>query len=210
MQVTVTTTLDTLANTFNVSRELIVVVNGLKPPYFTRGGGLGTLKPGDYVLVPAAQASGRGSGASPVLTYQDSAQALYGMDFALDAALLRDGILDFKIDATHDNDDAEYATGIPNVLGGLEIITHTEQGETQYVPSVGLNLPVGGKGTLHNVLIAATSMRSSILSDDRIEGIVSSRLVLDGDVLTQEITPQIRGTGEGLTVVLPLGRASGG
>jgi len=210
VQVTATSTLSTLSSLYNVSRELIVVVNNLRPPYFTPGGGLGTLKPGDYVLIPVAQTSGVPVSDTATASYRDVEQTLYGMDFALDQTELALGKLDFKIDASHGNDDAEYATGIPNITNGLEIILHTEQGETQHVPSVGLNLPVGSKGTLQNVLLAATSMRSSILSDDRIERILSSRLVLDGDTLTQEITPLIRGGGEGLTVVLPLGRASGG
>lgn len=210
VQVTVTTTLSVLASVYNVSRELIVVINNLRPPYFTPGGGLGTLKPGDFILIPVAQTSGVPVTDSQITNYRDVEQTLYGMDFALDPVQLALGKLDFKVDSSHGSVDAEYATGVPNITNGLEIILHTEQGETQHVPSVGLSLPVGDKGTLQNVLLAATSMRSSILSDDRIERILSSRLVLDGDTLTQEITPLIRGGGEGLTVVLPLGRASGG
>lgn len=208
--VTAVTTLSTLATTFNVSRELIVIVNDLKPPYFTRGGGRGTLKPGDFVLIPVALSTGVESGPAPDPAYRDVGQTLYGLDFGLDEEALKAGKLDFKIDRTHGSEDAEYSSGIPNVRNGLEIILHTEQGETQHVPEIGLSLPVGSKGTLQQVLLAATSMRSSILSDDRIEGIVSARLVLEGDVLSQEVTPRIRGAGDGLTVVLPLGQAAGG
>ena len=107
-------------------------------------------------------------------------------------------------------DDAQYASGIPNVKGGLEIITRTEQGTTQFLPDVGLNMPIGEKGTANAVILAATQMQSAILSDDRIEAIQSTRLVLEGDILSQEITPLLRGSQAGVTVVLPLGRAIGG
>jgi hypothetical protein len=59
-------------------------------------------------------------------------------------------------------------------------------------------------------VLAALNLREAILSDSRIEGIAESEIVLDGDVLSQEITPIITGQRSDVTLVLPFGRASGG
>ena len=53
-------------------------------------------------------------------------------------------------------------------------------------------------------------LREAILADPRIEGIQDTTVVLEDDVLTQEITPRLRGTAEGVTLVVPFGTATGG
>jgi hypothetical protein len=69
---------------------------------------------------------------------------------------------------------------------------------------------VGRKGTVQYVLLAALNLRDAVLSDPRIEGIRESRVELVNDVLTQEITPIVRGQRDGVPMTLPFGRASGG
>jgi hypothetical protein len=99
---------------------------------------------------------------------------------------------------------------VANVVQGTEITINTERGTTQFIPTLGIRRNVGTKGTIQHVLLASTVLREALLSDPRVSGIESSRVVLDGDQLSQEITPIISGQRPGATLVLPFGRASSG
>jgi len=99
---------------------------------------------------------------------------------------------------------------VQNVVQGSRITIETERGSTTFLPFVGILRNVGVKGTLQHMLLAALRLREAVLADPRIERIDSSRIVLDADVLTQEITPIVRGRTDAPTIAIPFGRASGG
>lgn len=219
VRIDATTTLESLASRYATSMELIILINDLKPPYFSRGGFEGTRKPGDFLLVPVtASSTSAAAGVTNVprqatgasIESVDPAVALYGSDLALDPDELALGRLDIKEDLTHGQDDAELVSGIENVVQGLNIVTHTEKGTTQFLPDIGIAVPVGSKGLLSNVVLSAITLQNAILQDDRIEEISSASVTLDEDVLSHTIVPRLRGSQEGIEVVLPFGRAAGG
>lgn len=200
-------TIDTLAIKFNVPREALIELNNLRYPFITRGGGPGTLQPGDSILIPT-----RGGGAqtspSPIDRYLTPEEIVYGSDIALDAELLELGVFDIAVDEAHGSLDAEQIRGVPNVVQGMGILLGTERGSTDYIPDLGVRRTPGVKGTVANMLLASLYLREAILSDTRVVGINSTRIVLEGDKLVQEITPQLIGSREGVAVRVPFGKAS--
>lgn len=161
------------------------------------------------LLVPSASsaAAASPSGGADYLTPEDQ---LYGADLLLDPDSVSEGQFDIGIRRYDDNLDAAVVTGVPNVVQGTQITISTEQGATAYVPDIGIRRTAGGKNTLQNLLVTSVRLREAILSDPRITGIQSMRVVIDGDVLSQEITPIVAGQKTGATLILPFGRASGG
>jgi hypothetical protein len=205
-----TDTIESIAGRAGTTPEAVIIINDLRPPYLTDGGGPGILKPGDTILVPAASsgASATGRGAVDFLTAEE---ALYGVDVAIDrTAFDRTGLFDIAVDEVGGATDFALARGVANVVQGTEITINTERGTTQFIRALGIRRNVGVKGTLQHVLLGSVTLREALLSDPRISGIESSRVVLDGDTLVQEITPIVSGQRPGATLVLPFGRASSG
>lgn len=201
-------TIDTLATKHDVPREAIISLNDLLFPFITRSGAPGTLKPGDTILIPV-RAAGETGGVSPNDFYLTNEDILYGVDIALDSELMAQGIFDMKIDEAHGSVDVEMVRGVNNVVQGVGIITGTERETTNFISDLGIRRTVGIKGTLDLVLIASVYLREAILSDPRIVGIDSSRVVLVGDSLEQEISPVLLNARDGVTLVVPYGKASG-
>ena len=196
-----------LSVTFGVPEELIILVNDLKYPYIAEGGGPGVLAPGDVVLIPVRQGV-QGGQVSPSNPYLTPEEALYGIDMALDPAIMAQQD-ELELRMAQSQMDVDLIRGIDNVIQGTEITVRTERGATVYVPEVGVRRNVGTKGTIQHMLLAALALREGILADPRIEGIQDSRVVLEDDVLTQEITPRLRGDRTGINFILPFGTASG-
>lgn len=206
-----TDTLAGLAARYDVPPELIIVINDLAAPYFTEAGGAGTLGPGDEVLIPVADAGDRDTGAVVGSGYLASDVILYGRDLAIDRDLYdRTGIFDLRVDTAHGALDGELVEGIPCVVQGVLIIVETERGTTVYLPDLGIRRSVGVKGTLNNVILSALNFREAILSDPRVEAIESSEVVLDGDVLSQDMTARLVSRRNAVSLVRPIGRAAGG
>jgi len=201
-------TIDSLANRYATTPAAIVVINDLTPPYIAPGGGPGILAPGDTILVPVQ--GGAGTSTQPGDEYLTGEDALYGVDMKLDDAALKAGMLDIRVAETGDSLDCELCSGIANVVQGTQITVLTEYGSTSIIPELGIKRTAGSRGTMQEVLLASIRLREAILSDPRITGIQSLRVVLDGDVLTQEVTPLVAGRKSGTTLVLPFGRASSG
>ncbi len=206
-----TDSIESIAAAAGTTPEAIIVINDLRPPYITPGGGPGVLSPGDTILVPGSAPGGStGRGTTDYLTSED---ALYGVDIALDDTVLeREGLFDIGVDDAQGALDVALRRGVANVVQGTEITINTERGTTQ-IPELidlGIRRNIGVKGTLSHVMLASITLREALLSDPRVSGVESARVVLDGDVLTQEITPIISGYRPGATFVLPFGRASSG
>jgi hypothetical protein len=196
---------------FRVPQELIITVNDLRSPYITQGGGPGVLKPGDQMIIPQAQgiASDDLAPQGSEDSYVSPEDALYGVDLALDLdALNVDGRLELREDLAHGAMDAELVNGLPNVVQGLHIALNQEVGTSSNVPDVGIRRTVGKKGTFQHLFLATVTTREAILQDDRVEDILRASIVLDGDTLTQEITPLIVGN-KSVTVTSPFGKARG-
>ena len=207
-RVDATTTITGLATQYDVPEALIVLVNDLVYPYLAPGGGPGLLKPGDAVLVPVRDAVGAGAQPGAKNSYVTPEEALYGIDMALDATrMAQEGRLDLKV--AQNKLDVDLTRGIDNVIQGTEITVRTDRGSTIFVPEVGIRRSIGLKGTVQHLLLTALNLREGILADPRIEGIEDSRVVLEGDVLSQEITPRLRGNRGDINFVLPFGTATG-
>jgi hypothetical protein len=205
ISVTRVDTITSLAARFGSSAELIILINNLRFPYIAEGGGPGILKPGDVILIPVGEAQGD-RGLQPEGEHLTADEAMYGVDMALDPVLLQDNRLEIR---PHGNGlDADLSRGLNNVIQGTEITLRTERGSTVFVPEVGIRRSVGVKGTIQHLIMTALHLREGILADPRIEGIQDSTVVLEGDVLTQEISPRLIGQSD-VKIVLPLGRASG-
>jgi hypothetical protein len=204
-----TDNIDGLAARFLTTAELIVLINDLRFPYITEDGGPGMRKPGDLILIPIPEGVG-GASVQPQADYLTPDEALYGIDLALDPVAMQSNRLELLPDRTRSLQDAQLSRGLNNVIQGTEILVRTERGSTTYIPELGIRRSAGGKGTIQHMLLTALNLREAILSDPRIEGIENSRVVLEDDVLTQEITPRLISQKEGVTLVLPFGRASGG
>lgn len=205
-----TDSVESIATAAGTTPEAVILINDLRPPYITGDGGPGIAKPGDLVLVPGDATEGSATGPG-VRDYLTSEEALYGVDLLIDRTLFeRTGKFDIAVRAANGAVDCEVTTGIRNVVQGTEITVNTERGTTVFLPDIGIRRNVGTKGTVQHVLLASATLREALLADPRISGIESSRVVLNGDVLEQEITPIVSGQRPGATLVLPFGRASGG
>lgn len=206
-----TMSIQSLSVAYNVPPELIVIVNDLRFPYLSEAGGPGLKAPGDEILIPARVALNVVATSPPPPDYLTAEEAMYGIDMALDPVVLaKEGLFEIKEDTTRDLLDCQLIRGIPNVVQGTEITVRTDRGSTVFLPDIGIRRSVGIKGTLQHVLLTALNLREAILLDPRIESIQDSRVVLNGDVLTQEISPKLIGEKSGVTLVLPFGRSSGG
>lgn len=203
-----TDSVESIATRYGTTPEAVVLLNNLVAPYIVPGGGPGLAGEGDHLLVPARTPRGGSSGRGAV-DYLTPEEALYGVDLAL--APHDDGeLFDLRVETVRGGYDAELVSGIANVAQGTEITVNTELGTTQFLPDVGIRRNVGVKGTTQHVLLSSIVLREAILADPRISGIDSARVVLDGDTLTQEITPVVKGRLPGATLVLPFGRVSSG
>jgi hypothetical protein len=201
-----TDTVDSIAAAAGTTPETIIVINDLRAPYISSGGGPGVVRPGDTILVPVR--AGAGTSTEPGGEYLSPEDALYGVDFKFDDTVLaKEGRFDLSV--ANSLFDAELSSGVQNVVQGTQITVLTEIGTTVFVPSVGLRRNVGTKGTIQHTLLASIRLREGILVDPRISGIQSLRVVLDGDVLRQEITPIIGTARRGVRLVLPFGHVTG-
>lgn len=209
VRVSATDSLESIAFAARTTTEAIIVINELRAPYITDSGGPGLLKPGDTVLVPVA-AGGDPTTGRGVADFLTAEEALYGIDIALDPALLKERLFDIRVNEAQESDDFEVVGGVRNVVQGTQITINTEAGSTVFLPDIGIRRNVGTPGTIQHVLLASITLREAILSDPRISGIQSARVALDKDVLTQEITPVLVGSRKSATFALPFGRASGG
>jgi hypothetical protein len=207
-----TDSLQSISNETQAQQEAIIILNDLRYPYISEGGGPGIAKPGDKLLIPTSDGRGEEGGAtspSPGASYSTAEDVIYGSDLAIDQDRLdRDDVIEVLVDKAHGSDDAQLVRGVPNAVQGITIIINTELGATSIVPDVGVRRPLGTKGTMEHTLMSAIRLREGILSDDRIEGIDSISTVLDGDTLTQEVVP-ILVTGRPVILSVPFGRASG-
>lgn len=202
--------IDTIANRTGAPREALIVLNNLSFPYVSEQRLPGCLKPGDSVLVPVAT-SASVQGLPPTgVGYLSVEDLVYGVDMALDPAQLAQGVLDIAVDELHGARDCQLQRGLPNVVQGLSITLLTELGTTSFLPQLGVRRTPGVRGSLENVLLSAAVLREGILSDPRVSGIESMRVVLEGDVLSQEITAAVRDAREGVTLVVPFGTVGGG
>lgn len=199
-------TLDRIAAEHGTTPALLALINDLSAPYIVRGGGPGFANIGDRILVPVPginDAEGRGG------TLSDRAEELlYGTDIRVTVeGAGRKLRLGLAMSTTRR--DVSLVRGVDNIVQGLTVATNTERGATQHLPQVGIRRNVGKRGTLQELLLSNVLIREAVLSDSRIEDIAKSRVTLNDDVLSQEITPIIRSVGPSSAVSLPIGTLPG-
>jgi len=209
VQIQRTDSIESLATRHSTTPETLILINDLRFPYLAAGGGPGVRSPGEEIFVPVR--SGGASGATaPQGSYLTPDEALYGRDIALDLDVFsREKRFEWKADTTRDLEDAQTVTGVDNVIQGIRLLIEQERGSNAYVPELGIRRTPGQRGTIQRMILASLNLREAVLLDPRIEEIDSLAVVLDGDVLSQEITPVLRGQRDGTTLVIPFGRASG-
>jgi hypothetical protein len=211
VRITRTDTVESIATQAGTTPEAIIIINNLLPPYITPDGGPGLLAPGDSILVPSAQVSTESHSGNGSIDYLTAEEALYGVDIAIDDKVFSlTGQFDIAVDEVAGAEDVALRRGVSNVVQGTEITINTEKGATVFIPTLGIRRNVGVAGTLQHVLLASITLREALLSDPRVSAVQSSRVVLTGDVLSQEITAVISNQQPGATFVLPFGRASSG
>jgi hypothetical protein len=206
-----TDSLESIANEVSTEPEAIIMLNDLRYPYISEGGGPGIAKPGDSILVPSLTDSPEAdvSSSPSQENYFTPDDVLFGADMAIDAERLdRDDVMEIKVDALHGYEDSELVRGIPNVVQGVEIILNSEFAATTAVPDVGLRVGIGERGTLDRVLTSSVRLREGLLDDDRIASIESLSVVLDADVLSQQVTALLI-DGRPVSLTIPFGKASG-
>jgi hypothetical protein len=205
-EITRTDSLESIATEAGTAPEAIIVLNDLRPPYFAPAGGPGVLGPGDVIVIPGPDARNQGGRATGrgAQDYLEADEAVYGVDIGI---VDSGGKFDIGIDAAGGL-DCTLARGVQNIVQGTEITVNTERGQTVFAPDVGIRRNVGVKGTAQHALLASIVLREAILLDSRVAAIQSSRVVLEGDTLQQEITPVLINQRQSVQFVLPFGRAS--
>jgi len=203
-----TDSIDKIALDNRVPRDAIIDLNSLRYPYIAESGGPGVLRPGDTLLVPTRAPTTQRLPA-PAGGFLTPDEIVYGSDIALDPVLASQGIFDILIDDVHGADDVQIVSGVPNVIQGVKIILGTERGTTDFILDLGIRRLIGGKGTLDRLLDASLVLREAVLSDDRVAAIDSINLVLEGDVLSQEMTLLLTDRRDDVLVQVPVGNVQG-
>lgn len=204
-----TDTIDSVSGDHDVPKAVIIAVNDLRFPYIARDAGPGTRGPGDSLLVPIA-ATGPLQGRAPSDPYLTPEDILYGVDLALDPKVLaEEGRFEIMVDEVHGALDADLVRGVDNAVQGLQIIIGTEQGTTAIIRDIGIRRAVGMRGTLDRMLSSSLNMREAILADPRVTGIQSTRIVLEGDKIEQELTVNLTSLRDGVNLTVPFGSVQG-
>lgn len=206
--VSATDSIDKIALDRRVPRDSIIELNRLAYPYIAESGGPRVKRPGDTILIPTRVPAARRLPA-PAGGFLTPDEIVYGSDIALDPVLAKQGIFDILIDDVHGSDDVQIISGVPNVIQGVKIILGTERGTTDFILDLGIRRLIGGKGTLDRLLDASLVLREAVLADDRVAAIDSIDLILEGDVLSQEMTLLLKERRDDAIVQVPVGTVQG-
>jgi len=98
------------------------------------------------------------------------------------------------------NGDLELIEGVENVEQALMIKFATEQGELALHPDFGAKYPLGTKITLLRIQEFVVTTRKTLLSDPRIESILSMRIAAEGDKILTDTKLKLKGTNQELPI----------
>jgi hypothetical protein len=191
-----------LGNT-NLWKQL-VIINDLRAPYLSpNGDGKSVLRPGDTILFPTAGSSAPETAVSSDRTaievQKDSLTQRLGRDIRIvnPTAAGGDDVYDFAINARGDLATIE---GVDNLEQAAELKFSTEPGSLPVHPFFGVLAPIGEKLRTLSIIQFQTNARASLLSDSRIEDVVSFDVRAEGNVLYVRTTLRIRGADAALSV----------
>lgn len=155
----------------------IVLMNNLKPPYITTEddttSGSRVLRPGDTLLIP--QQGGTPIGVAQGQQYDITKNLrTFEKSYGVDIALTKNNDL-----AISNTSDLDLIAGTENLAQGIMLKLYLERKGLKRHPSVGTSLGIGEKA-LH-LTDLRNEVESSILSDQRVEAILYSQLLQDGN-----------------------------
>lgn len=184
-----------LGNT-NLWKQL-VIVNNLRAPYLSPSGdGKSVLRPGDPILVPAAGSAfpetAVSSDRSALAVQKDALTERLGRDIFLRANQELGAISDFDFQVNARGDIA-LIEGVDNMKQAVHIKFKTEPGSLPVHPFFGIAAPIGSKLQVRSLIQFQTNALSSLISDTRIEDVVSFQASAEGNVLSVNTTLRIRG-----------------
>ncbi len=197
--------------------QTLVIINGLAAPYVTPSGGARLLKPGDSILYPATgAASSFGMISSPNKSTAETASAL---DVRSDASMAQQYGRDIRVDVVASSAGQEYVDikpsqggdvstviGVPNIAQAVKLKFSIKRGELPAHPLFGALFPVGTKATVANLAGFQLQARTTLLSDPRISGIKSLKLVTNGDILAVKAVVTLVNTSSSMNLAFPVRR----
>lgn len=156
----------------------IVLLNRLSPPYFSpQGDGKTILRPGDPVKLPSPpdDTSGDSQVYSDSESVLDEDEFLFGQDLKVDLETR-----DLVIDA---NGDFELVNGLDNLKQAMYIKIWTRPGDLKAHPWFGFSPSIGEGVSVDKLSENYFQVRSTLLSDVRIDDIASLLVEAHGDIL---------------------------
>lgn len=156
----------------------IVQQNHLVAPYVSASGLPGTVRPGDRIMVPAAESGTDGTLASgDAESLEDRA---YGRDLRLDSS--------FDFVMTPDGGDLDVVSGVDNVTTAIRVRIRTDRQGNILFPTVGLPPMLGNDGTAARLQQAAACFLWELKGDDRVATVKDFRFVDGGNRVEIEAT----------------------
>ena len=179
---------------------ILVAANSLNPPYISKSGGIGVLKPGDKILYPEATNLTSKVNNTGNLTQKSVNDTIYGTDLKLYPSS-KTGKLDLALSQTG---SVALVSGVDNVVQAITLKFATENGELPRHPQYGAAARIGSKATPATLAGIRLDTEHTLMSDPRVAGISSLNFVAKEDVLFTSAKINIVGTTDVLNVSLPL------
>jgi len=183
--------------------KTLVILNNLKPPYISTQVGSGVLGPGSKIIIPKKSATEETSGVNSVINTDQAIQnqSLMMRKYGRDLKIRDSGTQNEGADLiVGQNGDLELIEGVENVEQALMIKFATEQGELALHPDFGAKYPLGTKITLLRIQEFVVTTRKTLLSDPRIESILSMRIAAEGDKILTDTKLKLKGTNQELPI----------
>jgi hypothetical protein len=177
----------------------LVIANKLSPPYVDpTGDGRTVLRPLDPILYPSASSTADSS-ISPDLLVVDPLIARLGRDVKVVSYTELSGtvLLDLEVCNTG---DLSVVEGLNNIQQAIELRFSTEQGSLPLHPTYGVQAPIGSKMKIRTLVGWQINVRSSLLSDERINSINKLAFDLNGNVLSVKANLTIADVNQSLAV----------
>lgn len=195
--------------------KTLIAINNLTAPYVSPAGGVGVLRPGDYILYPSAvQATGSSNSFGAKLNNKEtsspqdiqsnsSLMQQFGRDLRLITS--QQSSYEVKFDLTVDQSgDISTLTGIPNIAQAVRSKFSTVKGELPAHPSFGASFPMGARATPTTLAGFRIDVEQTLLSDIRISNIKNLSFTVIGDILSAKASINLVNSANTVTLSFPL------
>ncbi len=178
----------------------IAALNDLVPPYVSRTGLPGTVRPGDSIMIPST-ARPPSVRVNDGIVGADPNSGLEVQQLGVDL-LVRDGDFVVSVDAT----DIKTVRGVPNLEQALTTRLSTERGTDVLYRSLGYDRMVGIGVAAVDAQIAQLRLRDAVLADPRVARVVGVQTdaTTPLDVASVDLTVQVRGLNQTVTASAPV------